>query len=139
MISEYLIWVRAQKKKDRVLSPSELADVWLLANKEIGNVLISAYVRAIIIIAISFGCRMHAIRTSTWKEWDFCSWVWTVTPTAADRLNWLTVQLHAKSPDQRKEINLRVLPLLLRDVSSMWNYRSGCQRSQTKAFKLSNQ
>ncbi|WP_366212676.1 site-specific integrase [Arsenophonus sp. ENCA] len=34
--------------------------------------------RDILLLAILFGCRMIEIRKSTWDEWDFKNWIWTV-------------------------------------------------------------
>ncbi|WGL93767.1 tyrosine-type recombinase/integrase [Arsenophonus nasoniae] len=66
------------KKRDRVLTENELRDVWCLANKELNNTVIESQHRHILLLAILFGCRMIEIRKSTWDEWDFQNWIWTV-------------------------------------------------------------
>ncbi|EDU0171258.1 site-specific integrase [Salmonella enterica subsp. enterica] len=66
------------KKRDRVLTADEIRDVWYWANVEEGNIKFSPNNRIVLIILTVFGCRGRELRKSTWEEWDFENWVWTV-------------------------------------------------------------
>ncbi|WP_416777746.1 tyrosine-type recombinase/integrase [Xenorhabdus budapestensis] len=61
-------------QRDRVLSDSELADVWrcTYSNDQ------QPYYSRLLKILVLFGARTIEARLSRWSEWDFASWVWTV-------------------------------------------------------------
>lgn len=66
------------KKRDRVLTADEIRDVWYWANIEEGNNKLSTENRTTLIVLMVFGCRGRELRKSTWAEWDFKDWIWTV-------------------------------------------------------------
>ncbi|EDF9813700.1 tyrosine-type recombinase/integrase [Salmonella enterica subsp. enterica serovar Tennessee] len=66
------------RKKERFLTMDELRDVWTFANIEIGNKLFTPNDRVLVKIMLVFGCRTKELRLSTWDEWDFKQWIWTV-------------------------------------------------------------
>lgn len=61
-------------KRDRVLSDSEIADVWRCTY---GHEQHPYYLRLLKILVL-FGARTMEVRLSKWSEWDFTSWIWTV-------------------------------------------------------------
>ncbi|MCP9269050.1 integrase arm-type DNA-binding domain-containing protein [Xenorhabdus sp. XENO-1] len=61
-------------QRDRVLSDSELTDVWRCTY---GNDQHPYYLRLLKILVL-FGARTVEVRLSRWSEWDFESWIWTV-------------------------------------------------------------
>lgn len=61
-------------KRDRVLSDTELADVW---NSTYGDDQHPYYQRLLKLLII-FGARTMEVRLSKWDEWDFTAWLWTV-------------------------------------------------------------
>ncbi|WP_406849073.1 integrase arm-type DNA-binding domain-containing protein [Vibrio vulnificus] len=63
-----------QKKRDRFLSASELADVWSITSVE---TLLPYYCNLIKLLMV-FGARTQELRLSTWSEWDFETLQWTV-------------------------------------------------------------
>lgn len=63
-----------QNKKDRVLSWSELMDVWHWAH-DIKN---KWYYRNLALLLVVFGCRTQELRLSKIGEWDLTEMVWTV-------------------------------------------------------------
>ncbi|MBY8048488.1 tyrosine-type recombinase/integrase [Vibrio fluvialis] len=63
-----------QNKKDRVLSWSELMDVWHWAH-DIEN---KWYYRNLALLLVVFGCRTQELRLSTLDEWDLEEMIWTV-------------------------------------------------------------
>ncbi|KAB8312300.1 site-specific integrase [Erwinia endophytica] len=66
------------RARDRVLSETEISDVW---NYAFGNNILnvaSNYMRRIIVLCLVFGCRQQEARKSTWDEWDLVKWIWTV-------------------------------------------------------------
>ncbi|CEO40541.1 tyrosine-type recombinase/integrase [Photobacterium kishitanii] len=65
-----------QRKKDRVLTDKELADVWGMVQTP--NARYMAYYPNLIKLLIIFGARTQEIRLSTWDEWDFEQGFWTV-------------------------------------------------------------
>ncbi|MEZ9589900.1 tyrosine-type recombinase/integrase [Vibrio breoganii] len=66
-----------QEKKDRVLSWSELMDVYAWTH----NVKANWYYRNLIHLLIVFGCRTQELRLSRISEWDLKEMIWT-TPKA---------------------------------------------------------
>lgn len=66
-----------QEKKDRVLSWSELMDVWQWTQDIKSN----WYYRNLVHLLIVFGCRTQEIRLSKVDEWDLDEMIWT-TPKA---------------------------------------------------------
>ncbi|WP_447215403.1 tyrosine-type recombinase/integrase [Citrobacter pasteurii] len=66
------------KRKERFLSEDELRDVCNHIFKEKLWALASLYNRRVMTICLIFGCRLSEVRLSTWSEWDFENWVWTV-------------------------------------------------------------
>ncbi|HGJ5863910.1 tyrosine-type recombinase/integrase [Arsenophonus nasoniae] len=66
------------KKRDRYLTKEEIKDVWLCANTEIGNKYCPLAASRIIFISMVFGCRISEAINSSWNEWDFDNWIWTV-------------------------------------------------------------
>lgn len=63
-----------QGKKDRVLSWSELKDVWLWTQDIASN----WYYKNLIHLLIVFGCRTQELRLSKLSEWDLQEMIWTV-------------------------------------------------------------
>lgn len=61
-------------KRDRVLSDSELADVWRCTDSDDQQLYYSRLLKMLVL----FGARTMEVRLSRWSEWDFTSWVWTV-------------------------------------------------------------
>lgn len=61
-------------QRDRVLSDSELADVWrcTYSNEQ------QPYYLRLLKLLVLFGARTMEVRLSRWSEWDFNSWIWTV-------------------------------------------------------------
>lgn len=66
------------KKVDRVLTESEIRDVWRCLNTTIGNKYLSPSYRIMVTVLLVFGCRSNEIRQSRLDEWDLDNWVWTV-------------------------------------------------------------
>ncbi|WP_447722313.1 tyrosine-type recombinase/integrase [Edwardsiella tarda] len=69
---------RSSGIRDRVLSVKETADVWSYAYGNNLLTLSSIHNRRIMVICLVFGCRQQEARLSTWEEWDFKNWIWTV-------------------------------------------------------------
>ncbi len=65
---------KKQAKKDRVLSDSELLDVWKYVHDDCNL----PYYRTMIMLLILTGARTQEIRLSARGEWDLDSWLWTV-------------------------------------------------------------
>lgn len=63
-----------QNKKDRVLSWSELMDVWHWTEDIRSN----WYYRNLTRLLIIFGCRTQELRLSKVEEWDLIAMIWTV-------------------------------------------------------------
>ncbi|MCR9643510.1 tyrosine-type recombinase/integrase [Vibrio alginolyticus] len=63
-----------QQKKDRILSWSELMDVWHWAY----NIKNNWYYRNLVLLLVVFGCRTQELRLSKVAEWDFEEMIWTV-------------------------------------------------------------
>ena len=61
-------------QRDRVLSDSELADVWRCTDSDDQQLYYSRLLKMLVL----FGARTMEIRLSRWSEWDFSSWIWTV-------------------------------------------------------------
>lgn len=61
-------------QRDRVLSDSELADVWRCTYSRDQH----PYYLRLLKILVLFGARTMEVRLSRWSEWDFDSWIWTV-------------------------------------------------------------
>lgn len=61
-------------QRDRVLSDSELADVWRCTDSEEQQL----YYARLLKLLVLFGARTMEVRLSRWAEWDFTSWIWTV-------------------------------------------------------------
>jgi len=61
-------------KRDRVLSDSELADVWRCTDNDDQQ----PYYSRLLKMLVLFGARTMEVRLSRWSEWDFASWIWTV-------------------------------------------------------------
>lgn len=65
---------RKQGKRDRVLSQRELADFINLIDSN----LLPNYYKTLFKLLMIFGARTHEVRESTWSQWDFDEWLWTV-------------------------------------------------------------
>jgi hypothetical protein len=63
-----------QKKKSRVLSESELNDLWAWCH----DIKSAWYYRQLVKLLISFGARTQEVRLSNVKEWDLNLMTWTV-------------------------------------------------------------
>lgn len=63
-----------QEKRERVLSWSELMDVWFWTESLKSN----WYYRNLIRLLVIFGCRTQELRLSQVKEWDLREMIWTV-------------------------------------------------------------
>ena len=61
-------------QRDRVLSDSELADVWRCTDSDDQQPYFSRLLKMLVL----FGARTMEVRLSRWSEWDFTSWIWTV-------------------------------------------------------------
>ncbi|EMZ0519598.1 TPA: site-specific integrase [Salmonella enterica subsp. enterica serovar Derby] len=61
-------------QRDRVLSDSELADVWRCTDSADQQ----PYYSRLLKMLVLFGARTMEVRLSRWGEWDFTSWIWTV-------------------------------------------------------------
>ncbi|WP_409243848.1 tyrosine-type recombinase/integrase [Enterobacter hormaechei] len=61
-------------QRDRVLSDSELADVWRCTDSDDQH----PYYSRLLKMLVLFGARTMEVRLSRWSEWDFTSWIWTV-------------------------------------------------------------
>ncbi|HBQ8513792.1 TPA: site-specific integrase [Klebsiella pneumoniae] len=61
-------------QRDRVLSDSELADVWRYTDSDDQQ----PYYSRLLKMLVLFGARTMEVRLSRWSEWDFSSWIWTV-------------------------------------------------------------
>lgn len=61
-------------QRDRVLSDSELADVWRCTFSDDQQ----PYYSRLLKLLVLFGARTMEVRLSHWTEWDFTSWIWTV-------------------------------------------------------------
>lgn len=61
-------------QRDRVLSDSELADVWRCTDSDDQQ----QYYSRLLKMLVLFGARTMEVRLSRWSEWDFTSWIWTV-------------------------------------------------------------
>ncbi|HEI0449015.1 TPA: site-specific integrase [Escherichia coli] len=61
-------------QRDRVLSDSELADVWRCTDSDDQQ----PYYSRLLKMLVLFGARTMEVRLSRWSEWDFTSWIWTV-------------------------------------------------------------
>ncbi|KGT88315.1 integrase [Erwinia typographi] len=61
-------------QRDRVLSDTELADVWRCTYSNDQH---PYYLRLLKVLTL-FGARTMEVRLSRWSEWDFTSWIWTV-------------------------------------------------------------
>lgn len=61
-------------QRDRVLSDSELAEVWRCTQSNEQQ----PYYSRLLKLLMLFGARTVEVRLSRWSEWDFISWVWTV-------------------------------------------------------------
>lgn len=68
---------RKQRKRDRFLSISELADVWLATEKDV----LPPYYRNLVKLLVIFGARTQEVRLSKWGEWDFEQGLWTIPKT----------------------------------------------------------
>ncbi|WP_250601885.1 tyrosine-type recombinase/integrase [Serratia marcescens] len=66
---------KKQQKRDRVLTDSEIGQLWNFSNSD---ELFSSYYSSLLVILIVFGCRSQEARLSEWKEWDLEQWIWTV-------------------------------------------------------------
>lgn len=65
-------------KRSRFLTGDELKDLWFYANQEKGNNYFRPQMARLIFISLIFGCRISEAIRSTWDEWDFQNWIWTV-------------------------------------------------------------
>lgn len=66
---------KKQRKKDRVLSPKELSDLWGAIHKQ---TIFLPYYCNLTKLLVLFGARTQEVRLSQWKEWDFDTMLWTV-------------------------------------------------------------
>lgn len=66
------------EKRDRVLDKSEIKDLWFYSNIELGNEIMTPSVSRMVYLLLVFGARLSEVLLSTWDEWDFERWVWTV-------------------------------------------------------------
>lgn len=65
---------RKQGKRERILTPSEIRDIWLWAVSELSN----SYYAQMVILLLSFGARTQEFRLSELSEWDLRNNVWIV-------------------------------------------------------------
>ena len=65
---------KKQNKRDRVLTDSELSELW----NWLDTPATTLYYRNLIRLLLIFGARTQEVRLSEWKEWDLNSKVWTV-------------------------------------------------------------
>lgn len=65
---------KKQRQKDRVLTDDELGLAW----KAVDSLRFKPYYASLLHLLVVFGCRSQEVRLSTWAEWDFKTWIWTV-------------------------------------------------------------
>ncbi|HCG5094244.1 TPA: tyrosine-type recombinase/integrase [Vibrio parahaemolyticus] len=65
---------KKQAKRDRILSDSELLDVWRYVNSD-NNL---EYYRDTLMLLMLLGARTQEVRLSQRSEWDLDAWLWTV-------------------------------------------------------------
>lgn len=65
---------KKQDKGDRVHDVDELADIW----RSCSGRMFKPYYTSLLRLLVVFGCRSQEVRLSTWSEWDFKNWIWTV-------------------------------------------------------------
>lgn len=63
-----------QDKGDRVHTDEEIGQIWQASQQ----LKFKPYYAAMLRLLVVFGCRSQEARLSTWSEWDFKRWVWTV-------------------------------------------------------------
>lgn len=63
-----------QDKGDRDHTDEELIQIWQACQQ----LQFKPYYAAMLRLLVVFGCRSQEVRLSTWAEWDFKKWVWTV-------------------------------------------------------------
>lgn len=67
-----------QDKRERLLDESYVADLWGVYFHGKGKTRVMNYKKRMAILCLVFGCRLSEARLSTWDEWDFDKWLWTV-------------------------------------------------------------
>ncbi|HAH8502182.1 TPA: integrase arm-type DNA-binding domain-containing protein [Escherichia coli] len=67
-----------QEKRDRMLSEKQVSDVWRIYFHEKEKSRAMLYKKRMAVLCLAFGCRLSEARLSTWEEWDFDNWIWTV-------------------------------------------------------------
>ncbi len=77
---------KKQGKRDRILRPDEIRDVWEWANEESSY----SYYAKMIILLLSFGARTQEIRLSERLEWDLSNNVWVVPAKNSKTKNKIT-------------------------------------------------
>ncbi|GAA4887604.1 tyrosine-type recombinase/integrase [Ferrimonas pelagia] len=76
-----------QGKRDRVLTESELRQLWGQVETEA----LGAYLSSLIKVLILFGARSYEVRLSQWSEWDLKNKLWTV-PKAHSKTDVLIIR-----------------------------------------------
>ncbi|HBR0795150.1 TPA: site-specific integrase [Klebsiella pneumoniae] len=67
-----------QNKRERLLEESYVADLWGVYFHGKDKTRVLNYKKRMAILCLVFGCRLSEARLSTWDEWDFDKWLWTV-------------------------------------------------------------
>lgn len=67
-----------QEKRERILCDDYLADLWGVYFHGDGKSRVMNYKKRMAILCLVFGCRHGEVRISSWSEWDFNNWTWTV-------------------------------------------------------------
>lgn len=65
---------KKQDKGDRVHNEDEIGHIWRSCSEGIYK----PYYASLLRLLVVFGCRSQEVRLSTWDEWDFKRWLWTV-------------------------------------------------------------
>ena len=65
---------KKQGKRDRILTPAEIRDIWIWAKSQSSH----SYYANLVILLLSFGARTQELRLSEINEWDLNSFIWVV-------------------------------------------------------------
>lgn len=67
-----------QNKRERLFEESYVADLWGVYFHGKGKTRVMNYKKRMAVLCFVFGCRLSEARLSTWDEWGFNKWIWTV-------------------------------------------------------------
>ncbi|WP_447868434.1 tyrosine-type recombinase/integrase [Rahnella aceris] len=124
----------APQKRDRVLTPEELKDVWTHLTIKDQWPFASVYMKSLMLLCLVFGCRQREVRESTWEDWDLENWLWKVPkgksknkieivrPVPAELRDWIT-NLHIVNKDKGYILGKKVY-----QTSASAHAQETCQR-----------